>query len=73
MSDDEVALSMSLPLDSDGFLRRECPTCERELKWLVSADDEDDEDGGVPDGGYFCPYCGVHMPAYDRLAKELDD
>jgi hypothetical protein len=35
---DEVQLSMSLPLDGDGFLRRECPTCEREFKWLPSPD-----------------------------------
>ncbi len=34
MSDDEVMLEISMPLDSDGFLRRECPTCEREFKWL---------------------------------------
>ena len=26
---------MEIPLDSDGFLRRECPTCEREFKWLL--------------------------------------
>src|SRR6266511_2386951 len=31
---DEIHLSMSLPLDSDGFLRRECPTCEREIDRL---------------------------------------
>jgi hypothetical protein len=72
MSDDEVVLSMSLPLDSDGFLRRECPTCERELKWLASGDDEeDDEDGGaeVPDGGYFCPYCGIQAPPETWLTQ----
>lgn len=31
---------MSDPLDSDGFLRRECPTCEREFKWLPSCEGE---------------------------------
>lgn len=41
---DEVQLSMSLPLDGDGFLRRECPTCEREFKWVPSPDPEADED-----------------------------
>ncbi len=53
---------MSLPLDSDGFLRRECPTCERELKWL-SADSSESDDAdsatNVPDGGYYCPYCAI--------------
>jgi hypothetical protein len=66
---DEVQLSMSLPLDSDGFLRRECPTCEREFKWLPSPDPESDEGDAVgtteateaPDG-YYCPYCAVTAP-----------
>lgn len=63
MSDDETSLSMPVPLDSDGFLRRECPTCEREFKWLAS-DDEEVADGDPPDdGGYFCPYCAIQAPA----------
>jgi hypothetical protein len=61
MSDDEVALAMSLPLDSDGFLRRECPTCDREFKWFPNTDDEV-ASTEAPDGGYFCPYCGVQAP-----------
>jgi hypothetical protein len=62
MTDGEVTLSMAIPLDSDGFLRRGCPTCEREFKWLpASGDDENAAD--VPYGGYFCPYCGVQAPA----------
>lgn len=52
---------MSLPLDTDGFLRRECPTCEREFKWLASQHDE--ESAPPPDGGYFCPYCAIQAPA----------
>ena len=59
VTDGEVTLSMALPVDPDGFLRRECPTCEREFKWLPAAEgDEDTAD--LPNGGYFCPYCGVH-------------
>jgi hypothetical protein len=61
MSDDEVTLGMSVPLDGDGFLRRECPTCEREFKWLPNADDEA-ESTEAPDGGYFCPYCAIQAP-----------
>lgn len=58
---DERQLSVSLPLDSDGFLRRECPTCEREFKWLSS---EEAEAGAepVPEGGYYCPYCAIQAP-----------
>jgi hypothetical protein len=56
MSDDIVSTSISIPLDSEGFLRRECPTCEREFKWLPS----EDEESATPDpSGYYCPYCGV--------------
>lgn len=46
-------MSISLPLDADGFLRRECPACERECKWFYSEDSEP-----VPTEGYACPYCG---------------
>lgn len=64
MSDDEVIIGMSIPLDSDGFLRRECPTCEREFKWFANADEGDlDDVEPVSDGGYYCPYCGVQAPA----------
>jgi len=61
--DDRIELNMSLPLDADGFLRRECPTCEREFKWRPAPEGEEGEEG-VPaeDGGYYCPYCGVQAP-----------
>lgn len=58
--DDEVSLPISLPLDDDGFLRRECPTCEREFKCLV-AQGEDEATPALA-GGYFCPYCAVQVP-----------
>lgn len=51
---------MSVPLDGDGFLRRECPTCEREFKWHVSSDEDSEP---VPTGGYYCPYCRVQAPS----------
>jgi hypothetical protein len=67
---DEVQLSMSLPLDGDGFLRRECPTCEREFKWLPSPDQLEEGNGesraAAPDAqppeAYYCPYCAVTAP-----------
>lgn len=52
---DELGVPVSLPLD-DGFLRRECPTCEREFKWFSHSDD--DVDAAVTNQ-YFCPLCGV--------------
>ena len=55
-----MSFSMSLPLDSDGFLGRECPTCEREFKSLYAEDEQ--EATPAPDGGYYCPYCAVQAP-----------
>jgi uncharacterized Zn finger protein (UPF0148 family) len=67
VSDDEVTLSVSIPLDSDGFMRRQCPTCEREFKSRPTPDGE--EPVPVPDGGYFCPYCGVQAPLGSWFTK----
>ena len=46
VNDDRVSLAMSSPLDSDGFLYRECPICEREFKWLHTP--EGDATGETP-------------------------
>jgi len=54
--DDRVSIPVSLSLDSDGFLRRECPTCEQEFKWFSHA--EGDPDAETVDQ-YFCPLCGA--------------
>ncbi len=64
---DETTLGMSVPLDADGFLRRECPTCEREFKGLPGSDDAEAEE--APEGGYFCPYCGIQAPAGSWFTK----
>lgn len=58
-------IPMSLPLDEDGFLRRECPNCERQFKWWPTPtseeiSDEAEETQEAPEA-YFCPYC--HEPA----------
>ena len=39
---DEISIPIALPLDGDGFLRRECPACELEFKWFVHADGDAD-------------------------------
>jgi DNA-directed RNA polymerase subunit RPC12/RpoP len=62
-----VELSVSLPLDADGFLRRECPTCEREFKWRHSEDEGESEP--MADSGYFCPYCAVQAPPESWFTK----
>lgn len=54
--DEEISIPVSLPVDQDGFLRRECPTCEEQFKWY--AHEEGDSDVEIVDQ-YFCPLCGV--------------
>jgi hypothetical protein len=68
VSDDDVTLEMSMPLDSDGFLRRECPTCVREFKWLHTPQEEGNA-APVEEGGYFCPYCEVQAEAGTWLTQ----
>lgn len=68
----EKTISMNLPLDSDGFLRRECSSCERQFKWHPNQQQTMPDDGDGPvaetlyedDAGsypnpehYYCPYC----------------
>jgi hypothetical protein len=52
---EEFSIPVSIPLDEDGFLRRECPTCEQEFKWFNHT--EGDPDAEQVDQ-YFCPRCG---------------
>lgn len=53
--DDGLSISVKIPLDTDGFLRRECPTCEQQFKWFGRK--EDDVQVELVDQ-YFCPLCG---------------
>ena len=62
MTNDKVSFGMTIPLDSDGFLRRECPTCEREFKWPPSETEDEEHDEPADDVGYLCPYCDVQAP-----------
>ena len=51
-------ISVAIPLDADGFLRRQCTTCELEFKWFHGRTDTTPQDWQDPDT-YFCPYCGT--------------
>lgn len=55
--DAEYRVQISLPLDVDGFLRRECPTCSRQFKWHHGPANEEAERHGDPPA-YSCPLCG---------------
>jgi hypothetical protein len=50
--------SVQLPLDDDGFLRRECPHCDQEFKWFHGPTTERPE-GEADPPVYYCPRCGV--------------
>lgn len=68
--DSSSGLSVSVPIevDDDGFLRRECPHCEREFKWLPSDDSEP-----MPAEGYHCPYCNQQADADHWVTKAQID
>lgn len=56
----EKSIPISLPLDKDGFLRRECPSCLRQFKWWHSPADDQGKEPVQPPEGYYCPYCHEH-------------
>jgi hypothetical protein len=52
------SFSIQLPLDNDGFLRRECPQCSQQFKWHHGPTTERPS-GEVDPPVYFCPRCGA--------------
>jgi hypothetical protein len=52
-----VDIPIALPLDSDGFLRRECPRCEQQFKWHHGPANEEAESHTAP-STFYCPLCG---------------
>lgn len=63
-----MEIPISLPLDSDSFLRRECPQCEQEFKWHHGRTEETPEDFVDPPL-YFCPRCGENADPNDFLTQ----
>ncbi len=62
----EIRMSLSFPLDAHGFLRRACPVCSREFKWLSG-----ETDAETPSSEhYFCPYCGISAEASEWFTRE---
>jgi hypothetical protein len=53
----EMDIALTLPLDQDGFLRRECSKCEQQFKWHDGPANEDVETEPAPPA-YYCPFCG---------------
>jgi hypothetical protein len=52
---------VEFPLDSDGFFRRECPSCEGEFKWHHGPT-ANTPDGFVYPQVHWCPRCGRSAP-----------
>lgn len=52
-----MIIPVSLPLDNDGFIRRECPNCVQQFKWHSGPANEEAENQPVP-AAFFCPFCG---------------
>lgn len=64
-----MEFSISVFTDEDGFLRRECPTCERQFKWFYGETSERPDDAMDPEV-YFCPYCAVPAPTDQWMTVE---
>jgi len=54
-------IPVPLPLDQDGLIRRECPSCRRQFKWHNGPANEEAEAEGSPPI-YYCPICGEPAP-----------
>lgn len=50
-------IEVRLPLDNDGFIRRQCPHCDGEFKWHHGPANEEAEHAPSPTS-YYCPLCG---------------
>lgn len=67
-----MEIPVDMPLDGDGFLRRECPHCEQEFKWH-SGPTEDAPEDLAPQPVYWCPLCGQSAPTDQWWTKEQLD
>lgn len=56
-----MEIPVEFPLDSDGFLRRECPNCKGEFKWHHGPT-ADTPDGFIYPQVHWCPRCGRPAP-----------
>ena len=53
----DIEVSVPIPRDADGFIRRECPHCMRQFKWHDGPANEEAEQHAPP-VTYSCPLCG---------------
>ena len=67
-----MEIKAELPLDVDGYLRRQCPRCERVFKWHNGPVGDVPSDAPEPDV-YYCPYCGEPSPLDQWFTNEQVD
>lgn len=53
----DAITKVGIPLDSEGFLRRECPKCESEFKIQTLESDHGDDLNDEGESETTCPYC----------------
>ena len=51
-------ISVPIPTDHDGYLRRECPTCGGQFKWHHGPISDESPSEPSP-SVYYCPLCGA--------------
>jgi len=52
---------VEIPRDDAGYIRRQCPRCERAFKLLYQGDSEAATQTQVLE--LYCPYCGIPSPS----------
>ncbi len=69
--DDEyrIEVTVSIPRDSDGFIRRQCPHCVAQFKWHDGPANEESERHAAPEN-YTCPICGQAAETDSWLTDE---
>jgi len=66
-----MKIPFEVPLDSDGYLRRQCPRCEQLFKWRP--DEALRSDSSTEGRMYYCPYCGKPSSADQWWTDEQVD
>jgi hypothetical protein len=58
----EMDIRVPIPLDEEGFVRRQCSKCRWEFKWHYGPANEEAE--AEPSAAvYYCPLCGEPAPS----------
>ncbi|OCA87331.1 hypothetical protein [Pseudobacillus wudalianchiensis] len=59
-----MKIPVSIRLDDNGLLRKECPFCEREFKVFYNEHTEETQ------SKCYCPHCGLPAPSAEQLTRD---